>query len=80
MYIDNETCHKIIKVIKLHKNELSTSYYTKDIPIVKYKSEIHNLNNILDKLCIHEWYDDHIETDINEIKHVTYCLFCERNM
>ena len=44
------------------------------------KKKVIEVDHILDKLCLHEWYDDHIETEINNMRPITYCLLCERTL
>jgi len=44
------------------------------------KKKVIEVDHVLDKLCLHEWYEDHIETEINNMRPITYCLLCERTL
>lgn len=84
-------CH-IINLLKEHKQLLTQKHIIS--PQIQSRSNIHDIDNnrllfrkkvieidsVLDTLCSHEWYDDYIEDKINNMRPITYCLFCERTI
>lgn len=81
--IDENTRLQIIQNINNYKQLLTEKYLvgiTNEKSKRILKTKVIESDQILDKLCLHQWYDDYIETEINNMRPITYCLLCERTL
>ena len=90
--LNSNSRYHIIELLKEHKQLLTQKHII--APKIRSRSNVHDIDNnraffrkkifeidsVLDSLCSHEWYDDHIEDKINNMRPITYCLFCERTL
>ena len=40
---------------------------------------LHEINNQINTLCVHDWVTDYIDIDVEQTMEITYCSICEKN-
>jgi len=60
-------------------NECNCSSEQLNKQILSLTTYLHQINNQINTLCVHDWVTDYIDIDVEQSMEITYCSICEKN-